>query len=90
MERIDTTADPVHEALTLQIELGRYGDDNDEKSHLCNQCDYANEPILDTIITFLAKLSHKVDELKEVSRREISSKWIFEKMKKSCQFCDGS
>ena len=30
MERIDTTADPVHEALTLQIELGRYGDDNDD------------------------------------------------------------
>ena len=30
MERIDTTADPVQEALTLQIELDRYGDDNDD------------------------------------------------------------
>ena len=28
MERIDTTADPVHEALTLQIELEDHGDDN--------------------------------------------------------------
>ena len=34
MERMDTTADPVHEALTLQVELDDYhlyggGDDND-------------------------------------------------------------
>ena len=28
MERMDTTADPVHEALTLQIELDDHGDDN--------------------------------------------------------------